>query len=284
MPWNLSDPRNAVRAPVRTVLTDATLQGIVTGKIVPSDAAATVPGITRAKFAGYALDCLWAVMEGDMEAEVFPRAIRASGPQDARSNTLAYVFLVAWADVEGPNRDAFSLELRDPELDTPLRDPQALKVAEAVAACRKEELVTTLDLYEVLDVRLLQQLGLTGPLQQAPGKQRNFTNRLAQTRVQNALKISIYNTFREETEGFAKLVTLLNNSALAALADAAPVSREVDQLIGYYKLAPLKVAFCVLCALESNPASAPVRARPRACFRLRARVHAHAHARAIALD
>lgn len=134
MPWNLSDPQNALRAPTRTVLTDATLRGLVSNTIVPSDGAATIPGITDDNFAGFALDCLWAVVEAHMEAELLPKALRAAGPHNTRSAALAYTFLVVWADVEGPNRDGFSMDIRDAELYTPLGDKAALKVVEAIQA------------------------------------------------------------------------------------------------------------------------------------------------------
>jgi hypothetical protein len=247
-----------VHAPARTVLTNSSLQGIVSSTIVPSEGAATIPGITESNFSGFVLDCLWAVIEGDMEAEMFPRAIQAAGPQEGRSSKLAFLFLVVWADVEGPNRDGFSMEIRDPELAAPLGDPAAVKVVEAITACKKAHLVTTLDLLEVLDVRLLQQLGLTVSAL-AKDKAKSFGNKLYATRVQRSIKLSLFNTFREETEGYAKLITLLNNAALSSLSSAEGVDNEVDQLIGFYKLAPLKVAFCILCGLEQNPASAPVR-------------------------
>ena len=132
MPWNLQDPQNALRAPARTVLTDATLRGIVSNTIVPSDGAATIPGINADNFASFALDCLWAVVDAQMEAELLPKALRAAGPQDLRSAVLAYTFLVVWADVEGPNRDGFSMDIREAELYTPLGDKAALKVVEAI--------------------------------------------------------------------------------------------------------------------------------------------------------
>jgi hypothetical protein len=257
MPWNLSDPHNAVYAPKRTLLTEDMLQGIVANTIVPCEGAATIPGITHDNFAAFVLDCVWAVIENDMDAEVLPRAIKAAGPQEDRSMQLAYVFLVVWADVEGPNRDGFSMDIRDSELNTPLGDPAALKVVESITACKKEQLVSTVDLFEVLDLRLLQQLGLTVSAT-SKEKSRSFGHRLYSTRVQKSIKLNFYNTFREETEGYAKLITLLNNEALSAVKDPTGVVVEVDQLTGYYKLSPLKVTYCILSALENCPGSASV--------------------------
>jgi hypothetical protein len=257
MPWNLSDPQNALYAPKRTLLTEEILQGTVANTVVPSEGAATIPGITHENFAAFALECAWAVIENDMEAEMLPRVIKAAGPQDDRSIQLAYVFLVVWTDIEGPKRDGFSMDIRDAELSTPLGDPAALKVVEAITACRKEQLVSNVDLLEVLDLRLLQQLGLTVSAT-SKEKAKGFGHRLYSTRVQKSIKLNVYNAFREETEGYAKLITLLHNEALCTAKDPEGVIMEVDQLTGYYKLFPLKVTYCILSALEHCPASAPV--------------------------
>ena len=255
MPWDLTDATKGTQAPARTVLTEKIVDGINQGTIVPSDAAPTVSGVHGGNFAAYVLDCIWAVCTKQLEVEPFLRAVRAAGPQPGRASTLAYAFLVVWADIEGPKVDSFGMDLKDGMLSEKVGGPGKL-VVDLVSAAHRDGLVSSVDLLEVLDVRLLNlaQIGLADKTGKA------FTQRLTQTRVQRAVKINVFLTFREEAEGFGKLVTLLNNSALATLQSAAAVDKEVDQLIGYYSLAPIKVAYCILCALESQPNAAHVRA------------------------
>lgn len=259
MPWAVGAERSV--APPRTVLTEQVLEGLNSGKIAPTEGAATVPGITKDNFPAYLLDCLWAVVNEELEADRLPQAIRAAGPQEAVSSTLVYAFLVVWADIEGPHRDSFSIDIRSAEFEHRYEDEEQIKLMGAVKACRQDDLVTAADLLEVLDAKMLQHPSLGLTLSPATGKGKSLATHMVSARTLQSQKIIIYPAFREDTEGYAKLLTLLNNGAISQLDNAEALNKEVDQLTGFYRLAPVKVAYCTLCAIEQQPAAAQVRAQ-----------------------
>ena len=70
---------------------------------------------------------------------------------------------------------------------------------------------------------------------------------------------SKYQLYREESEGYAKLLTVLNNGGEGALSDdtAAAVLSTVLALIGFFDLDPNRVLDLVIDAFEREPAGGP---------------------------
>jgi THO complex subunit 2 N-terminus len=263
MPWRDVDGQPQYYTLPRKLLSNEVIEDLRSNRIVVTEGAPTIPGIGPEVLCSYALECLWAVLEGaadeagGLPAEKYPKAIRAAGFDAAASPTLCSAFWAVWADIEGPKRDAFSVRHDADVLTVGLDELEAGKVVDVIQACRSDNLVSVDDLLEVLDVRLIYQVGLS---QSQANPKVTFGNKLHNVHIQRAVKISQFNAFREEPEGFAKLLTLLHNSALAKLPDIESIDKEIMQLVGYFALSPLKVVYCILSAIESNPGNSKARA------------------------
>ena len=65
-----------------------------------------------------------------------------------------------------------------------------------------------------------------------------------------------YNLFREETEGYAKLITELNQPDMAKRTSPKEVLRVIKSIIGYFNLDPNRVLDIILesfeCQLEQH--------------------------------
>jgi hypothetical protein len=252
MPWTNSDDQ--AEPPVRKLLTERKLSALAQGA---NGIAEGDPPITAENFPAYVLECVWAVIEEKLEPDNFPVAVNAPGLPGSHSALLSHVFWLVWADIEGPKADAFTEDLAGSDLA--LGNPQAGRVVAALQEARRKELVQDIDLFEVLDLRLLVQSGLSAPSKHPT----SFAKKMTLTYNNRSMKISLYNTFREDLEGFAKLVTLLNNPFLTHSDHLPQLCTEIDQLTGYYRLSPAKVCTCVLVAMERSPEVAAV--RPTAC-------------------
>lgn len=205
---------------------------------------------TLAKFA---LECLWAVIKGKLDAEQLPLAVKAAAVDGPVSAILAHVFWMVWSDIEGPFKDSFCEEMTAQE--APLESEDAGRVVDALAECRRQNVIAEQDILEILDLSLLVQSGNSAP--QATGG--SFARKITIARNSKFLKIPTFNVFREELEGYAKLITLLNNPAIAEGQQSMRFCSEIDQLAGYYQLSPGKVASCILVAIQKDLSKAPVR-------------------------
>ena len=59
-----------------------------------------------------------------------------------------------------------------------------------------------------------------------------------------------YNLFREETEGYAKLITELNQPDMASRTSPAEVLQVIKSIIGYFNLDPNRVLDIILESFE----------------------------------
>lgn len=250
MPWSVEDrsvaPASSLPDDVFSQLNDGNLKVVQSLDVNPE---------TLAKFA---LECLWAVVDGKLHANQLPLAIEATSVKhEVASAILAHVFWLVWSDIEGSKADSFCEEINAEE--KPLDSEAASRVIEALAECRRNGILKEQDSLEVLELNLLVQSGQT-----APQTNRNsFGRKIGIARNSKFLKIPTFTIFREELEGYAKLITLLNNPAIAQVNDAKRICTEVDQLAGYYQLNPSKVASCILVAMEQDLSSAQVRFQQR---------------------
>jgi THO complex subunit 2 N-terminus len=248
-------------------LSNDTIRDLKAGRIVPSDAAPTIVGVDASKDAcAFALECLWAVLAGASEEEGdgalpvarFPTAMRAAGISASASKDICSALWVVWADIEGIHRDAFCVDHKSESLTAAIDGPgekEAAKMLEVLKACYDDELVTAVDIFATLDLRMIH--GATW-LHVGTSKAA-FRDKVFHVNIQKAVKITQFNAFREEPEGFAKLLTLLHNPALAKMTDVSKVDTEVMQLVGYFALSPLKVVYCILGAMEANRANCEAR-------------------------
>lgn len=245
MPWTA----DRVEAPRLTLLSSEVLGQLNSGK---HDVVKSL-SVREDTLARFTLECLWAVVEGKLQAEQLPLAVKATAVEGAVSAILAHVFWIVWSDIEGPSRDGFCEELNVPE--APLESEEAGRVVDALAECRRQNAITEQDILEILDLSLLVQSGNSAP--QATGS--SFSRKITIARNSKFLKIPTFNVFREELEGYAKLITLLNNPAMSERQHIMRVCSEIDQLAGYYQLSPGKVASCIIVAMEKDLANAAVR-------------------------
>lgn len=245
MPWSA----DRAQAPLLSLLEDDVLRQLNGGKHEIVQSLSIGPDA----LAQFSLQCLWAVAEGKLQADKLPMAVKATGIEAPLSGILAHVFWLVWSDIEGPNIDSFCEEITAPE--AALDSEEAGRVIEALAECRRQNVITEQDVLEVLELSLLVQSGSC-----APHSHRNsFARKIGLARNSRFLKIPTFNVFREELEGYSKLITLLNNPAVSQIENALRIRTEMDQLAGYYRLSPSKVASCILVAMEKDISTAPVR-------------------------
>lgn len=271
MPW---DPKvQNVRVPTkRSILKDEVLKGLRIGTIVLSDVAATIPGVDEANVYQYALECVWAVLEENLAASKFVVAMKAIGEVTGIPEVLANVFWCVWADLEGPAKCFYTEESQKQEVEAKsvahlAQDPSIALLVDLLRTCRQEGIASDAALIVSLDHRLLllANVVLEGK-KGAKGGPNNFTARQSTTRYARRVKVNRYSMFREETEGYAKLLTLLNNRDLVLSRPPEELAAGVHELIGYFSLHVAKVAICALHAIEANPLSADVRPCHRAPF------------------
>lgn len=248
MPWSASDDQ--AEAPAYSLLSDDVLSSLA-----QSSWSGKPDAVNDENFGLYVLECLWAVVEEKLEPDGFPAAVKAPGVPGPHSKTISHSLWLVWADIEGPNADAFTEDVGSGACDSPLGSPQASRLVSVLQECRRQELVDDVDVFEILDFRLLVQSGLSGPTTMAT----SFPKKVIVARNAKTVKISMFNVYREDLEGFAKLVTLLNNPALSERHQVTKICCEIDQLTGYYRLNPLKVCTCLLTAMERSPSLATVR-------------------------
>ena len=250
MPWDITTANLSV-APLRVVLTNDTVEGLRTDKIVASDVARTIPGVCKNNLVQYILDCVWAALEEDIPPKKVPVAVKAAVDVHELdvSSALANVFWLVWLDLSGDSEP------------TPMfhdASPHISRLVDVIKACQAEQLVRTQGLMSHLDIPLLGLLGFIPP---AKGPDPNITFKKTCLSTTNRIlyKMDRYNLFREESEGYSKLLTLLNNRAVSRQKDESKLRMEVTKLIGSFDLCPAKVLDCILGAVEFNPARNQVR-------------------------
>ena len=118
MPWSAADDR--AEAPAYSLLSDDVLSSVAQGSWGGEPDA-----VSSENFALYVLECLWAVVEEKLEPDGFPAAVKAPGVPGPHSKTICHTFWLVWADIEGPNADAFTEDASSGACDANLGSPQA---------------------------------------------------------------------------------------------------------------------------------------------------------------
>lgn len=246
MPWSA----DRTEAPQLSLLAGDVLEQLNSGN---HEIVEKLPNI-RDRLAQFSLECVWAVAEGKLQSEQLPMTIKAAGTEGSVSSILTHAFWLVWTDIEGPHVDNFCDDYNAPETVLGTSE-QGSRVAAALDACIKQDAIMSEDALEVLELNLLVQSGAIHAFSEG----NSFGKKILIARNSKFLKIPTFNVFREELEGYAKLITLLNNPALALIESKSRICTEMDQLAGYYQLSPSKVASCILVAMEKDLSAATVR-------------------------
>lgn len=218
----------------KPALTPEIIEGLNSGKVVVSDVGATIPGVTPATLQRFLLDVARAVAGGSLNADKMAVAIRSSGTQGGTEELgpdLADALWYAWQEVEG-----------DTSGDAKTR------LADAAKDLLKEQLLTKQQLMESGEGEFFEWCGLVVNKELWRKKEiRSHTKHVYQQRK--------FNLLREESEGYAKLATLLNQRAAGCLSDDAvpAVLAEMKALIGYFDLDPNRCFSLVLDAFSQQP-------------------------------
>ncbi|RMZ55769.1 hypothetical protein APUTEX25_005810, partial [Auxenochlorella protothecoides] len=180
--------------------------------VVASDVAETIPGVTQELACGFLMDLLEQVVLGQLEPGKLDTALAAAGLTKHKAASLPLMIAdavwMAWAELE--------LE-EDPEKRSRLRD--------AVQQLLRNELVTRKCLMMTGEGEFLEEVGLVV-------SRDAWRRKEIRTNTKHVYQQRKYNLLREESEGWAKLVTLLNQSGAGKVteANAGAVAPETKQL------------------------------------------------------
>ncbi|EFN55923.1 hypothetical protein CHLNCDRAFT_145626, partial [Chlorella variabilis] len=209
----------------RGVLTSQLIDGLNSGQVVVSDVGATIPGVTAATLQRFLIDLVRAVAAGSLKPDKVAVAVRSAGVEDtsdALGSDLADALWYGWLEVEGDaGGDAKS------------------RVADAAKDLLKEALVTKPQLFESGEGEFFEWCGMVVSKEVWRRKEiRSHTKHVYVQRkrgVGGQLPGSFlaggagvlaagggveFNLLREESEGYAKLATLLNQQAAGCLSPA----------------------------------------------------------------
>ncbi|KAK9917111.1 hypothetical protein WJX75_001006 [Coccomyxa subellipsoidea] len=208
------------------------LEGLNEGKVLASEIGATVTGINAANFRQYLLELAHAVAAGKLLPAKYAVGMKASGiPVDEETPLLlAEILWVAWVEVQGEGNAA----------------AQAL-IADLTKELLKEQLVSKDVLMMNMDGEFLEEVGAVTKAAGLRKKEVQLNTRMHYTQRR-------FNLLREESEGYAKLITALCQSGSATPVDH--LVTEVKALIGFFDLDPNRVYDVVLEAFESAPGNA----------------------------
>ncbi|KAL4451471.1 hypothetical protein ABPG75_007133 [Micractinium tetrahymenae] len=218
----------------KPALTPEIVEGINSGKVVVSDVGPTILGVTPATLPCFLLDLARAVAGGSLHPDKVAVAVRSSGTQCSAEELgadLADALWYAWQEVEG-----------DTSGDSKTR------LADAAKDLLKEQLMTKQQLMESGEGEFLEWCGLVVSKELWRKKEiRSHTKHVYQQRK--------FNMLREESEGYAKLATLLNQRAAGCLTDdtVPAVLAEMKALIGYFDLDPNRCFSVLLDAFSEQP-------------------------------
>ncbi|KAK9815918.1 hypothetical protein WJX72_011962 [[Myrmecia] bisecta] len=243
---------SAPQAPVATLATAKVVQGLNEGKIVASEVGATVTGVNADNIKQYLYELAWAAASGELAANKFSEGVKAAG--SAGNGSLA----VSLADL------LWFLWL---ELDKPEGKDARGRLVALVKELLNDQLVDRRTLLEYGDNDFLEETGIVPTAAGWRKKEIRINTKMVYFQAK-------YNLLREESEGFAKLVTLLNQFGKSALtpAVASQLEHDVKSLVGFFDLDPNRVVDLVLEAYAQQPRN-DVYLRLMPLFSTDARVH-----------
>ncbi|BDA48856.1 THO complex subunit 2 [Coccomyxa sp. Obi] len=216
-----------------SLATPQVIEGLNEGKVLASEIGATVTGIDSANFRQYLLELAHAVAAGQLLPAKYAVGMKASGIPvgDGTPLLLAEVLWAVWVEVQGAGNAAAAQTL----------------IADLAKELLKEHLVTKDVLMMNMDGAFLEEVGAVTKAENLRKKEIQLNTRMHYTQRR-------FNLLREESEGFAKLIT-----ALCASTKNTPVDHlvtEVKALIGFFDLDPNRVYDVILDAFEADPKNA----------------------------
>eukprot|EP00887_Chlorella_sp_A99_P001761 scaffold19.g1761.t1 len=223
-----------------SLVNEALLTELNEGKVVASDVGVTIPGVSNpAARRRYLLDLARAAVAGHLHIDKFAVALRAAGVDTEGAAAgdlgaeLADVVWYAWVEVEDAGGSA---------------EEARGHCADLAKELLRSQLVSKQRLMEVEEGTLFEEAGLVVSKDQWRKKEiRSNTRRVYQQRR--------FNLLREESEGYAKLLTLLSAAGAGRVshASAGAAFAEMRALIGYFDLDPNRCFSLVLDAMTSQP-------------------------------
>ncbi|GIL45367.1 hypothetical protein Vafri_2617 [Volvox africanus] len=164
------------------------------------------------------------------EADEYYKALETLGAPANYAEVLVDVFWILWVRFEVG------------------RGPESMNLVAAIKACWQDKRVTEKQLLQVLEPECLHTVGLIRDKSIWDKKAVRYNTKLNYT-------ILKYNLFREDSEGYAKLVTLYNNFGAGAVGDEdlPALARELQALIGSFDLDPNRCLDLLLDAAAAQP-------------------------------
>ncbi|KXZ51410.1 hypothetical protein GPECTOR_12g372 [Gonium pectorale] len=164
------------------------------------------------------------------EADEYYKALEPLGPPASYAEALVDVFWMLWVRFEVG------------------RGPESMNLVAAIKACWQDKRVPEKALLQVLEPECLHSAGLVRDKAVWDKKAVRYNTKLNYT-------ILKYNLLREDSEGYAKLVTLYNHFGAGAVTeqDLPVLARELHSLIGCFDLDPNR---CLDLLLDAAAAAA----------------------------
>jgi len=218
--------------------------------MVASDTGPTITGVDKDNLQQYLNELFQAVLKGELAPEKLAVGIKCAGTvADGCSKALLDVLWLAWMEATPgapPNAAA-----ADAWIATAVsEDGPVLRIVNLAKDLLKQQMVTKLELLESGDGDFLAATGLV--VNAAAWHRKNI--RVNTKAVYQQHK---FNLLREEGEGFAKLITVLNRVGAASLTDKSlpGLVLEIRGLIGYFDLDPNRAVSLVLLAFAAQPSN-----------------------------
>eukprot|EP00798_Chlamydomonas_sp_ICE-L_P015992 gene15992-22126_t len=167
-------------------------------------------------------------IEGKQDLDAFYTDLQSAGPNDEVSAELIDVFWVLWLKLDGSS--------------------QKMKLVELMKDCIRDKKIDKKAAMETLEHDCMQAVGIIPDVDMWKKKEIRFSTKINYTQTK-------YNLLREDSEGYAKLVTALNQFGTACLVDdmVPMLAKEIQALIGYFDLDPNRCLDLVLEAAEQQP-------------------------------
>ncbi|PNW74840.1 hypothetical protein CHLRE_12g507700v5 [Chlamydomonas reinhardtii] len=176
---------------------------------------------------------LKAIQGATFEPDAYYQALEPLGPPASYAETLVDVFWLLWVRFEVG------------------RGSESMNLVSAIKACWQDKRVSDRQLLQVLEPECLHTVGLLRDKALWEKKSVRYNTKLNYT-------IAKYNLLREDSEGYAKLVTLYNHFGSGAMqpGDLPSMARELHSLIGCFDLDPNRCLDLLLDAAAAQPLNA----------------------------
>ncbi|KAK3270167.1 THO complex subunit 2 [Cymbomonas tetramitiformis] len=202
-------------------------------KIVASEAGPTISGINATNVKQYLMELCWAVAKASLLPEKFVIAVKAAVKVDAELHSLL-ADVIWYIGVALDTAD--SVEARG-------------RLVEATKEAIQGAVTTARLLQERCEVEFLAETGLI------VGNSTIFHKKEIRVNTRLLYTQNKFNLLREESEGYSKVVTTLNQFGVDALCDdtVKATIRTIQSLIGYFDLDPNRVFGLILDSFEQQP-------------------------------